>query len=213
AFAPPPHKNFKVHVAPPAPVRPKRTGGAPEGGGTRRPEPFPPDPRRDPRERVLPPLPVGGEEVTGSRGRIELHWHDPMVPDTGRPRHVEYRSGSRLRLAAGPRAAALGVLPAGLDGRAVRADLPPHLELAGVEPHGQRRFAALGLGRLFQPVLCLRPAVGEHLGHPAQFPPTSDLKPAPICEPTCRDRTVIPNTSPRTSVTSYPGRSFMVERI
>src|SRR5690242_7008667 len=48
---------------------------------------------------------------------------------------------------------------------------------------------------------------------PRSSPPTSDLKPAPSWEPTFRDRTVMPNTSPRTSVTSYPGRSFMVERI
>src|SRR5262244_3518293 len=48
---------------------------------------------------------------------------------------------------------------------------------------------------------------------PRSSPPTSDLKPAPICEPTWRDRTVMPNTSPSTSVTSYPGRSFIVERI
>src|SRR5690242_3017368 len=48
---------------------------------------------------------------------------------------------------------------------------------------------------------------------PRSSPPTSDLKLAPSCDPTLRDRTVMPKTSPRTSVTSYPGRSFMVERI
>src|SRR5215469_8839321 len=48
---------------------------------------------------------------------------------------------------------------------------------------------------------------------PRSSPPTIDLNPAPSCEPMWRDRTVMPNTSPRTSVTSYPGRSFMVERI
>jgi hypothetical protein len=37
---------------------------------------------------------------------------------------------------------------------------------------------------------------------PFSSPPTSDLRPAPICEPTLRDRTVRPITSPYTSSTS-----------
>src|SRR5437763_1132644 len=59
---------------------------------------------------------------------------------------------------------------ADLDGRSVGADLLPDLELARVEPHGQDRVAALGLGRLQEPVLRLHPAVGQHLGHAAQLP-------------------------------------------
>jgi hypothetical protein len=44
---------------------------------------------------------------------------------------------------------------------------------------------------------------------PLSSPPTSDLRLAPICEPTWRERTVRPKASPITS-TSYPGRSFPV---
>jgi hypothetical protein len=46
---------------------------------------------------------------------------------------------------------------------------------------------------------------------PASSPPTSDFSDAPICDPTLRERTVSPNTSPKTCSISYPGRSFMVE--
>src|SRR5215467_10230195 len=45
---------------------------------------------------------------------------------------------------------------------------------------------------------------------PFSSPPTSDLKPAPICEPRLRERTVRPNTSPSVSVISHPVRSFAV---
>ena len=45
---------------------------------------------------------------------------------------------------------------------------------------------------------------------PFSSPPTIDLSPAPICEPTLRERTVRPNTSPSVSVISYPGRSLAV---
>src|SRR5580693_4864128 len=48
---------------------------------------------------------------------------------------------------------------------------------------------------------------------PFSSPPTSDLNPAPSCEPTFLDRTVMLNTSPNTSVISYPGRSFIVLKI
>ena len=34
---------------------------------------------------------------------------------------------------------------------------------------------------------------------PLSSPPTSDLNEAPICEPTLRERTVSPKTSPKTS--------------
>ena len=34
---------------------------------------------------------------------------------------------------------------------------------------------------------------------PLSSPPTIDFSDAPICEPTFRERTVSPNTSPRTS--------------
>src|ERR1051326_6999980 len=77
--------------------------------------------------------------------------------------------------ALGP-APALGAGTAGLDGRGVRADLLAPLELAGVEPHGQHRVAAPGLGRLDEPLLCLRPAIGQHLGHAAQFPADQGLE-------------------------------------
>src|SRR4051812_6932877 len=46
---------------------------------------------------------------------------------------------------------------------------------------------------------------------PLSSPPTSDLKEAPIWEPTLRERTVRPKTSPNTSSMSQPGRSFIVE--
>src|SRR5450759_2053713 len=46
---------------------------------------------------------------------------------------------------------------------------------------------------------------------PFSSPPRIDLSPAPICAPTLRARTVSPKTSPMTSVTSWPGTSFMVE--
>src|SRR5579862_9393299 len=45
---------------------------------------------------------------------------------------------------------------------------------------------------------------------PLSSPPTRDLRPAPSCEPTFLARTVSPNTSPSTSVTRYPGTSFIV---
>src|SRR6266852_4251599 len=48
---------------------------------------------------------------------------------------------------------------------------------------------------------------------PRSSPPASDLKAAPRLDPMFLDRTVIPNTSPITSVTSYPGRSFIVLKI
>src|SRR5450759_3241628 len=46
---------------------------------------------------------------------------------------------------------------------------------------------------------------------PRSSPPTNDLNWAPSWEPMLRARTVRPKTSPSTSVTAYPGRSFIVE--
>src|SRR5215469_12683236 len=46
---------------------------------------------------------------------------------------------------------------------------------------------------------------------PLSSPPARDLNVAPSWEPILRLRTVTPNTSPSTSVTSYPGMSFIVE--
>src|SRR5438128_1089334 len=46
---------------------------------------------------------------------------------------------------------------------------------------------------------------------PLSSPPRIDLKPAPSCDPMFLDRTVSPITSPSTSVTSCPARSFVVE--
>src|SRR3954468_1093221 len=45
---------------------------------------------------------------------------------------------------------------------------------------------------------------------PLSSPPTSDLKPAPICENALRERTVRPKTSPQTCRISQPGMSFVV---
>ena len=59
-------------------------------------------------------------------------------------------------------------------------------------------------------VACWRPSASIFV-MPLSSPPTSDLNEAPICEPTLRERTVSPKTSPSTSSISYPGRSFMVE--
>jgi hypothetical protein len=52
-----------------------------EGGGDQRLEPVPGEHRPDPRKGVFPQLPFGGEEIAGTRRRIELGWHVPMVPD------------------------------------------------------------------------------------------------------------------------------------
>src|SRR5580698_10254039 len=46
---------------------------------------------------------------------------------------------------------------------------------------------------------------------PLNSPPARDLKAAPSCDPTLRERTVRPKPSPSTEVTLYPGTSFMVE--
>src|SRR5438445_4645060 len=46
---------------------------------------------------------------------------------------------------------------------------------------------------------------------PFSSPPRIDLKPAPSWDPMFLDRTVRPITSPSTSVTSCPARSFVVE--
>jgi hypothetical protein len=46
---------------------------------------------------------------------------------------------------------------------------------------------------------------------PLSSPPARALNPAPIWDPTLRLRTVNPKTSPKTSVTSLPGKSFIVE--
>src|SRR3954452_8617359 len=59
-------------------------------------------------------------------------------------------------------------------------------------------------------VACSRPSASIFV-MPLSSPPTSDLKEAPICEPTLRERTVSPKTSPSTSSISYPGSSFIVE--
>jgi hypothetical protein len=48
---------------------------------------------------------------------------------------------------------------------------------------------------------------------PFSSPPARDFSEAPIWEPRLRERTVSPNTSPKTSSISYPGRSFIVEMI
>jgi hypothetical protein len=82
----------------------------------------------------------------------------------------------------------------------------PGLELTGEEVTGAGRGIELrccASSRLSASILVI----------PRSSPPTSDLKLAPSWDPTFRDRTVIPKTSPSTSVTSYPGRSFMVLRI
>jgi hypothetical protein len=48
---------------------------------------------------------------------------------------------------------------------------------------------------------------------PRNSPPARDLKAAPMDDLRFLDRTVMPNTSPITSVTWYPGRSFIVLKI
>ena len=45
---------------------------------------------------------------------------------------------------------------------------------------------------------CARPSASIFV-MPLSSPPTSDFSDAPICEPTFRDRTVRPKTSPSTS--------------
>src|SRR5215469_8988179 len=61
-----------------------------EGGSGERLKAVPREHRPDPREGAFPELTVAGEEVTGTRWRLELRWHAPMFPDTGHPRHIEY---------------------------------------------------------------------------------------------------------------------------
>ena len=48
---------------------------------------------------------------------------------------------------------------------------------------------------------CIRPSLSIFV-MPLSSPPTIDFSDAPICDPTLRERTVNPNTSPCTSVMS-----------
>src|SRR4051812_31892504 len=84
--------------------------------------------------------------------------------------------------------------------RPIGADLRPgRAELRRVGPERDDRVGALGLGLLDEALLRVSPSVDELLGHALQLSPTSDFNEAPICEPTLRERTVRPKTSPSTS--------------
>lgn len=60
-----------------------------------------------------------------------------------------------------------------------------------------------------RPIASLRVSTSV-LVSPRSSPPTIDFSPAPIWLPRCRERTVSPKTSPSTSCTRWPGRSFVV---
>ena len=83
---------------------------------------------------------------------------------------------------------------------AVGADLRPvAAHIGGVEAHREDRVAALRLRLLDHPAItCSRLSTSAFV-IPFSSPPRIDLKPAPICEPRLRERTVSPNTSPSTS--------------
>src|SRR5215470_9558849 len=169
-----------------------------EGGRGERLEAVPCEHRPDPPEGAFPELPVAGQEVTGTRWRVELRWHAPMFPDTGPPRHIDSCLGSSLRI--------LTAVPYA------------HISWPAWNSLVSNRMASTASAPLACAASASRSCASDRvwasiLVIPRSSPPTSDLKPAPICAPRWRDRTVRPNTSPRTSVTSYPGRSFMVDKI
>ena len=85
----------------------------------------------------------------------------------------------------------------GDDGGAVGADLGTgSAELAGVEAHRDDRVAAHRLRLLREPRDGLVAPSASIVVMPRSSPPTSDLSPAPSCDPMLRDRTVRPKHSP-----------------
>jgi len=102
--------------------------------------------------------------------------------------------------------------PVGFDSGAVGADLRPGAaDIGAIEAHRKDGVAAPGsASAITRSTTWLRLSVRDWV-MPLSSPPLNmDFRPEPIWEPMFLDRTVRPETSPRTSVTSYPGRSLVV---